>query len=492
MGSFTNAGLIAGGEGGSGYSSQNGTGVYIAGPVGHFTNTGTIRGGIGVSLDDNTGTTLSNGGLIELTYIGGNGTQDGLAVRFGDGADTLELLTGGHFIGDVNFGDGINTFDFSSYHGSMVLAYYGALDPTTGLKPGSNLFVQQDPNGGTPGLVVIVGDASERFNYVPVTDLVSGLSDLLQQQLAGLGLPGNGVTQQAIHKPAPADVKSAAADTGRHVWAQAIGGGSLISGADGVHNVFGALAVGTDVEVSKDMQAGILGGYARTQMNIANGTQTVTGNTVFAGAYARTEMSTVELDFQVLAGMSMNSSSRTIQTQSGTDTATAEFNGWFVAPEVTAAVPVLKLDKGELKVVGKLGYIGGGFGGYTETGSQYAATVGAQMINVLTAYAGLSDDMVLGMTPSGTIKGQASVGVFSQTNLGGGTVPVAVYGLDTGGSAIPTGTTFGLKAGFSVDMPISDSAKVSAGANAAVSGAGQFSGSANVKISGQDLISIGA
>jgi hypothetical protein len=142
------------------------------------------------------------------------------------------------------------------------------------------------------------------------------------------------------------------------------------------------------------------------------------------------------------------------------------------------------MDNGVLKVVGRLGYIGGGYSGYTETGSPFAATIGAQTLSVLSGYAGLTDEMLLGMTPNGPIRAQAFLGVFSQTNTGSGTVPVSVIGMDTSGSQVPSGTTYGVKAGFNFDVPVVDSTTVGAGANASVLNDGQFAGSANIKISG--------
>ena len=442
-----------------------------------FTNSGTIKGSTGVYFNTNSDVTVTNSGLIQGT--------DGTSIRFGDGSDTLDLVTGGKFMGYVEFGNGVNTFDFSKYRGNMDFWYKGTL-ASPDILNGSNLYVTPVPGHE----IVIVDDAAIRFSSQPIVDLVNGITDLVDSQFDdSSGLP-DAVANYApmrLKTPAEAAVDKAVAapiDSGRRIWAKAIGGGSSVSDTDHVTDGFGALVAGTDVQMSAGTRVGVLGGYSHSVLDIVDGSQKITGDTGFLGVYGKSDLGSVMLDFQVLAGASANASSRNISTQTGMETATANFTGWFIAPQVGVTVPVMKIDNGEISVVGKLGYIGGGFSGYTETGSSLGLAVGSQTIGVLTSYAGLADDMVLGKTGGGDIKGKAAIGVFTQTNMGGSAVPVSVLGFDTGGSPAPTGTTYGLKGGVNFDVPIGASASIGAGVNASVRNDGQVAGSANIKISG--------
>ncbi|HTJ56139.1 MAG TPA: autotransporter outer membrane beta-barrel domain-containing protein, partial [Devosiaceae bacterium] len=472
-------------------SGIDGDGVYISGTVGSFTNSGTIKGYTGVDVaDSGAGVTLTNSGLIQGTA---DGTVLGRAIRFGDGNDTLDLLTGARFGGFVDFAGGVNTLNFSSYRGNLVLDYAGSLDASD-ILPGSNLYVQKASSGADPAQVVIVNDTALQFGSQPVQDLVNGLTDLLANEFDALG--DNGVDEQALNY-GPSSHYTAAEQAangvvvapppvgGRRVWGSVIGGGSVLDNGDDVRNTYGALVAGTDIELSTGTRVGIVGGYSRSVLNVANGTQTITGDTGFLGAYGKSDLGVVRLDYQLIGGASNNASSRQISTSLGTDTATADYAGWFIAPQVGATVPVLRVANGELSVVGRAGYIGGGFSGYTETGTAYGMTVGAQTVNILDTYAGVQDAMVIGSTGAGDITAKAGLGVFTQTNFDGGTVvPVTVLGINTAGSVAPSGTTYGVVAGFNFDAPFSANASFGAGANGSIRNDGQFAGAAHVKVSG--------
>jgi hypothetical protein len=220
-------------------------------------------------------------------------------------------------------------------------------------------------------------------------------------------------------------------------------------------------------------------------LDIANGPQTITSTLGFLGVYGQDDLGVVRLDGQIIAGGGTNDSSRTIYTPGGSDTATASYTSWFFAPQVGATLPVLHMENNtDVSVVGKVGYIGGSLGGYSESGSAYGITVGAQTIGILNGYAGLAAETTLGNAGSGDIKARADLGVFAQNNVGATTVPVAIAGIDTAGAVVPSGTTYGAKAGVNFEVPITDVMTLGAGATGSLRNDGQFAGTARVKLGG--------
>jgi len=144
----------------------------------------------------------------------------------------------------------------------------------------------------------------------------------------------------------------------------------------------------------------------------------------------------------------------------------------------------------EVRIGGKLAYVGGGFAGYTETGNVGVIQVDPQIFGLLTAKLEVSDSMVLGKTAGGEVKGTATVALFAQTNVGGSSVPVTIY-QNSGGAALgtstvsaPTGTVFGTTASLDVKVPVSQQVDFTAGLNGALRSDGALGGGARVGLGG--------
>jgi len=247
--------------------------------------------------------------------------------------------------------------------------------------------------------------------------------------------------------------------------------------------------IGGNTSVAPGTDLGLTAGYARSSTDIAGG-QTVTSNIGVVGAYGKTDLDVVALTFQILGGASTNHSDRTVNTGTGPQTASADFGGWFIAPEIGASMPVLDEATNEVRIGGKLAYVGGGFAGYTETGNVGVIQVDPQIFGLLTAKLEVSDSMVLGKTAGGEVKGTATVALFAQTNVGGSSVPVTIY-QNSGGAALgtstvsaPTGTVFGTTASLDVKVPVSQQVDFTAGLNGALRSDGALGGGARVGLGG--------
>ncbi len=474
VGEFDNSGTI------SGVAGQ--AGLYIRDVTGKFINSGTIESGTGIEIGT-AGQTLINRGAIEGT--------DGIAVRYAGDGNTLVIQSGATFIGGVDFGDvgaANNLFDFSNYRGSLVLDVLDNSLAQGDVLAGLNLYYQ------TPTKVVITSASSARHSGQPVADVVSGVSNLLAAPLAETAAltddqafgyaPGRRLTEaelatgSALSRP----------DAGFRAWGSALGGASYLPDTDAdLSSLYGGLVAGAHAAVSADTTIGLLGGYARSTTNIAAGTHTITADTGILGVYGETRLDMAHLSYALLGGLSANASEREVSAGDDLSTASANFGGWWLAPEVSASIPVLSNSDGELRVGARVGYIGGGFAGYTETGSTADLTVSAQTFGLLNAAIEVSGDKVLGMTEHGDIVASASLGLFSQTNVGGSDVSVSLpdfANADLGTLSAATGTTYGVKLGGSLSVPVAHNVDLSAGANGLIRNDGFVSAGANVKLSG--------
>ncbi|MGN6685146.1 MAG: autotransporter outer membrane beta-barrel domain-containing protein, partial [Devosia sp.] len=469
---------------------------------GMLTNSGTIKGGIGVVVDVQNDTTIVNSGSI----IGTNGPgiafvsteipdptvvnsglisgSAGIAVDFGaTSPNNLILQTGGKFIGDIKFGNGTNTFDFSGYRGNILVNYTGA-DPT--LVSGPGLFAQSGKQ------VAIMDDTAIRNAAQPIEDLVHGVRNGIADAQGATGdvmsttlVSSYGPTAKSTPAAGAADtMASPFGMTGYTAWGSLIGGGSTNSGGSKTSTMYGGIIGGAQSEVQPGVVIGLLGGFGRTSLDVVTGPQTVTGNTGVLGVYGKAALDPVELEFSALAGLGANTSLRTVSTGTGDQTATGNFGSWFLAPELAAAIPVMVNDKGEIGVKGKVGYIAGGFSGYTETGSSSNATVGAETIGIFESSIELDGSTVLKSTDAGDVTLTGKVGLFAQVNVGGSNVPVSLLGVATAGSSASGASGYGVFGGVGINAPVSANMSVGAGFDGSVRSDGTVSGAAKVKLAG--------
>lgn len=453
--------------------------VRINEPGGTFTNSGTIEGpaGIGYILATAGDNILVNSGTII-------GPVE--AVSFASGADggndTLIIETGSKLFGKVRFGAGADMFDFSGFQGSALLDVRG-LDGET-LIEGDNLYYFDEPND-IIGIVSATG--STAAGQVVVTDIAVQISDLLASQINDeVDSADQDVALGYAPTPASSEAERAAADVAlvaeptSEVWGTVLGGGSHDNAPDLGH-VFGGIIAGSHAQLTSGTTLGLLGGYTKSQLETA-GNHAIESDTGVIGVYGSHSAGIADIDFSVLAGWSGHSSSRDFVALGAAETATANYSSWFIAPTLGAAVPVLAMDDGELRVTGRVGYIGGEVDGYTEIGSSMNLTVGTQTIGLLTGRVGLEAEFDVG-----TVETPATVlvegGVFGQSNVGGNTIPISFLGQTQNIAAAGEGH-LGVYGGFDLTASVGQNVELFAGADASIRDDGMVSGAATFGLSG--------
>ncbi|HTJ58904.1 MAG TPA: autotransporter domain-containing protein [Devosiaceae bacterium] len=494
---FTNNGTISGALAGVEFATSSpvnivntgnilGTGAGSVGLIfngGTLNNSGTIQGAIGI-LDTNlAGSSIVNTGSI----IGTDGpglsfveeedptvTTSGLiqgstvSIQFaGSAPDTLVVNTGAKIVGTVSFGSGVNTIDVSGYTGNLVIDFNNPSGSPVTVVNGSNLYV------ATTSQLTIVDATSIRQSAQPVEDLVGGIQDSMYDALSG-EMPST--DDQSFVSKAPGK--------GTTVWGDVFSGGST-NGGPGSSIGFGGFVAGAQAEYAPGLTLGLLASYGHTNFSLNNPQQTISSNVGTVGIYGSKSLNAITLDFSLLGGFGGNTSRRQIGGTT-TETATADYNSWFLAPEVGASVPLAHFQKGQLNLAGRLGYIGGSFAGYTESGSSSDLTVGAQDISVLTASAELNGKTAIAHTSGTDINLTGKVGVFTDDNVGNSAVSVSMAGFGNmgAGSVTTDSTGTGAYAGLGLEAPIATGFTVGASLTGSARSDGNYGGVGRFRISG--------
>lgn len=480
-------------------------GLAITGALESFSNAGTIKGGAIGAFVVGPATTFLNarGGTIEGDILGavflngvGNFTNAGV-LRGGDVAlyssgitdDYLTLLSGSRIFGDLSFGGGHDTLDFSGFTGNTILNVYGLET----LVPGNRHFVDtrlDDPFfGGSSGQIAIfdlsgldnkavgrdLGDLTASVRSAIATQLGQ---DFARQQapIAPLGYVATKPTTGAAaalagFEPAPrADIQ---------VWTSALAGGSSDKDAQDLNSRYGGLLVGSHTQLNDNLTLGGLVGYFGSTTSVLGGEEQLDSQTGVIGLYGKTGIGVIDLDFSVLAGVSSHTSKREVVANGTTDTASGAFTSVFIAPSLGASLPVLSRDGTTVALRGEVSYVAGLTSGYTETGSAMNLTVGGQSIGFLDVRLGVEVRQDVGHNAALVAK----AGVLGQANLGSSTVTVSTLG-HTVDAGSPGTSSFGVYGGVGFDAALSHNVTLKVSLDGVVRADGRNSLSANIGIGG--------
>jgi hypothetical protein len=356
------------------YSAGNAS-ALVAGDLVSLTNSGTIQAssagaanqsfGLGA---DNRIWSLTNSGRIIVDLDIGDPVNSGYAIGEGGGGDTvLTLLPGSIIVGNIGIeglGGGNDTLVVGSgLNLASTFAGVGSVDEI--VAPGA--LVTRTAAGVYGDLIVVADTSSLAAEDNALSDTTKAISGVLSAELD---------KNQAM----PA----------RNLWAKGFGSAARRRGAaNAPANIrFGGLMTGADA-ILGETRLGLFGGVSAGGIGVAveNG-QTIDTKSYFGGAYGRYETGSYHVDFAFTGGIVANDSTRIVANnfvQSGLETATASYNSYFLAPEITVGTET-GFGRYGLKPSATLRY---GFvrsGGYTETGlTNGNLEVGARTSHVLDA-----------------------------------------------------------------------------------------------------------
>ena len=257
--------------------------------------------------------------------------------------------------------------------------------------------------------------------------------------------------------------------------------------ASGVNNDYthlnGGIAAGASFVLDAHFDLGAFVGYQVSDLKVASRwvtSQTISGSGLVGGIYGTYAADSFFADFALYGGFLGNSSNRFVNDNLaplGVAHALADYNSFFLAPEVRVGVNIETDGDWTLTPSASARFSNQWVDGYTETGSNANATFGARMVQVFEGELELAATRDLDVGEL-TVRG----GVDYRQSLGGATLDVVLLEQTL---AMPVGNsgTFGAYVGADFNYNITDqmtldlSAKGSYGASGyAVSGSIGISG----------------
>jgi hypothetical protein len=420
----TNSGTITGGDAGVAANTANvtnlgrisGGNTGVGGNIINVTNSGAISGGrFGISggtvnlfnagaVSGNVGFQADVGNVTNAGTIIGTG---GTALRFGGAADTLTLLPGSRIIGAIDMGGGpdfVNVVTGRDISWLVTLSNFAGTINVSGGQPfviSGNQIATLDPTLFATFDRTLMDFSRGVSSAIPMFEGFSNLpggtaiafaapqspASRVEDAFASIpGLSAYAADPMAFKNPTVVRADGAA------LWARGFGG-ERIQPSDGIlfkatSQYYGGM-MGGDWLARPELRLGAFIGGGATRTSLDQNAGWANSDLVFGGGFARYAFGESFLQAAVQGGPSQNSTSRTIASNLAPNlqTATANYDGWYVSPEMTYG---LRHSLGSYNGVTwtmmpnlRVRYLYGAFDGYTETGSNANLTVAGRTVQDL-------------------------------------------------------------------------------------------------------------
>ncbi|WDR05116.1 autotransporter domain-containing protein [Devosia rhodophyticola] len=406
------------------------SGIYAYGSTATVTNTGAIStsGDNAAGIRSNRDTvTITNSGTIKATgfnamsidatdlnaTVTNSGTlisQQSNAVRFDSNNGTLNLLPGTLIQGGIAFSDPATaTLDIGPGFANAAFTLTGM--PTT-------INTNGQPYVVSGNIVALVNPTGFDGASTMLTQSTRAIADVIDNHTASPATGGTGPSSALGYAAAPGNQATNATATmasagqptanGLAWWSEVFGNYRHQGNRDYVQ---GGVIAGLDGSLAPNTTAGVFVGAATGR---PQGTATrIDSTSLFGGAYLDQRVQALFAKFAVTGGVMLNNSTRQVLNNlapGGVDTASANFNGFFISPSVTVGVDQ-QVNGMVITPSLRLRYAGLFQNGYSETGSIANLTIGNQNTHVFEVRAQVNAALDTRHIENGDLKTSVRAGV---------------------------------------------------------------------------------